>query len=225
MFYFSLGILILVLGLQIIRRFGGLFGSILRRFDLLKLKSGNIWEVEPPQVKVFKYIFIISIFIVFAAVFYQSFEQYRVWSQNELSKFLLPPYQSIAYFLGYSFTHFFKNYLISLVIALLFLSAAVFLNKKSQERFFEKEEPYLGALAIFLVGHPLWIYYLIAIFTVGLLGTLILHTKSIFGRSDFPKINRQYQEVRPPDIEKRFPFYHFWLPLAILVLIIGKILI
>ena len=176
MFYFSLGILILTVG-----------------------ASPRGWG----RSSVFKYIFIGGIILIFSLLFFQSGQQYRAWSQNEVSKFLLPPYQSIAYFLGYSFTHFFKNYLISLVIALLFLSAAVFLNKKFQERFFEKEEPYLGALAIFLVGHPLWIYYVIAICGIGFLGTLIFQLKW----------------------RERFPFYRFWLPLAILVLIIGKILI
>ena len=179
MFYFSLGILILTEGAFL------------------------YWQRRSFRFQVSGFMFHVSWIVIFGLLFFQSWQQYQVWSQNELSKFLLPPYQPIAYFLGYSFTHFFKNYLISLVIALLFLSAAVFLNKKFPEKFFEKEEPYLGAIAIFLVGHPLWIYYLIAILIIGLFGTLFFQFKW----------------------RARFPFYHFWLPLAISVLIIGKVLI
>jgi len=189
MFYFSLGILILTEGASLYRK--------RRSF-------------------VFKYIFIGGVILIFGFLFYQSWLQYRVWSQNELSKFLLPPYQSIAYFLGYSFTRFFKNYLISLVVALLFLSAAVFLNKKFQERFFEKEELYLGALAIFLVGHPFWMFYFLAVMTVGVLGSLFLKVTSYHAYRQAGKLQVT---------SRRFPFYRFWLPLAILVLIIGKVLI
>lgn len=159
---------------------------------------------------IFKYIFIGGVILIFGFLFYQSWLQYQVWSQNELSKFFLPPYQSITYFLSYSFTQFFKNHLISLAVALLFLAAAFLLNKKFQERFFEKEEPYLGALAIFLVGHPWWMYYIIVMLVLGLLGSIFL-----FLKAKSQKLKANY----------RFPFYHFWLPVALLVLIIGEILI
>lgn len=191
MFYFSLGILILTEGTSLFRR--------RRSF-------------------VFKYIFVGGIILIFGLLFYQSLMQYRVWSQNELSKFLLPPYQSVTYFLGYSFTHFFKNHLISLAAALLFLAAAFLLNKKFQERFFKKEELYLGALAIFLVVHPWWLYYIITILIIGVFGTLFLRiinlrtSDVINGTSDVQRL-------------KRFPFYHFWIPAAIILIIIKIFLV
>lgn len=142
--------------------------------------------------------------MIFGFLFYQSWQQYQVWSGNEISKFLLPPHHSINYFFFYIFTNFFQKQLIAFGAAFLFLAAAFLLNKKFQERFFEKEEPYLGALAIFLVGHPWWIYYFIVIGLIGVIGTL-------------------YLKIRHS--EKRFPFYNFWTPIAIVLIVIKIFLI
>ncbi len=161
------------------------------------------------KIKILRRFFIISIFVVIFWGFYESFLQYQIWSGDALSKFLLPPYHSISYFLGYSFTHFFKNYLISLGAGLLFLLGAVLLNNRFQKRFFEEEEPYLGALAMFLVGQPLWMIYFIIVMTVGVLGSLFLILKA---------------KAVGSETLHRFPFYYFWIPVAIIIVIIGKIL-
>lgn len=153
---------------------------------------------------VFKYIFLGGVILIFGFLFYQSYQQYQVWSGNEIFKFLLPSYQPINYFFFYCFTNFFEKQLIALGAAFLFLAAAFLLNKKFQERFFEKEEPYLGALAIFLVGHPWWMYYFIVVCLIGVVGTFYL------------KIRRS---------EKRFPFYHFWLPVAIILMVVKIFLV
>lgn len=42
--------------------------------------------------------------------------------------------------------------------ALLLLVLADRLNIKFKKRFFEDEEPYLGALAVFILGNPNWNY-------------------------------------------------------------------
>ncbi len=182
LFEISLAILILVLGLQIIRRFGGLFG----------IKNFNL-----------RYIFIISILIIFGMLFYQSYQQYQIWSQNGPSKFLLPPYQNINYFAFYVFMRFFVSYLISLVAAIVFLIVAKVLNKKYEERFFEPEEFWLGALAIFLVGYPGWLFYLVF---VVLLYSLIHIFSLLISRFSSSRIS----------------LYWLWIPTAIFVIIIGK---
>lgn len=200
LFYFSLAILILVLVLQIIRRFGGLFGirltSILRKSDFPKI------NVNIRKSDFLKYIFIISVFIIFLLLFYQSFQQFEVWSQNELSKFLLPPYQSVSYFIFYSFFRFFAPYLISLAAALIFLFTAKFFNKKYQERFFCSEELYFGALAIFLVGHPGWLFYSVILITFYFLLFIFYF---LFLKK-----------------EKRLSLYYLWIPMGIFVILIGK---
>jgi len=147
---------------------------------------------------VFRYLFIGAVIFIFVLAGHLSYQQYQIWSGNKLSVFLLPPYAPISYFLGYSFTHFFKNYLISLGAGILFLIGASWLNNKHQKRFFEEEEPYMGALAIFAAGHPFWMFYFLGIFSVGVVGTLYL------------KIIRS---------ERRFPFYNFWFPVSIIFLL------
>ena len=100
--------------------------------------------------------------------FYLVYAQYLAWRDGgELLKLLVPPYQSITYVFGYHFTRFALYYLISFLVAVLFLWTANYFNRRFGYRFFENEEAYLGAIAIFLLGNPLWryawIYYLIAL--------------------------------------------------------------
>jgi hypothetical protein len=186
MIYFSLGILILTEGASLYwrRSFGN--SSILKKFDLKKLTLA---------------IFIFSIFLIFFLLFCQSYQQFQVWSQNEVSKFLLPPHRSITYFIFYIGTRSFAPYLISLVVAFLFLFSAKILNKKYQEQFFYPEEPYFGALAIFLTGHPGWIFYAIFIIFIYLLIHILLSLAA-------------YR------LSLRLSLYYLWLPVAIFVIII-----
>ncbi|MFA5083950.1 MAG: hypothetical protein WC475_00990 [Candidatus Paceibacterota bacterium] len=153
---------------------------------------------------VFKKLFIGAIILVFGLLVFQALAQYQVWSGNALSRYLIPPYQSIAYFLKYSFTHFFENYLISLIAGILFLWLADSLNNRHQKRFFEEGEPYLGALAVFVMGQPLWLVYFIAVMSFGVLGTIFL-------------------KFRAKTRNSRFPFYYFWIPVAIIIMIIDKV--
>jgi GxxExxY protein len=150
---------------------------------ILILTWGGALRPRSERSFVFKYIFIGGIILIFGFLFYQSWQLYQVWW-----KFLLPPYQPIRYFFFYCFTNFFEKQLIALGAALLFLAAAFLLNKKFQERFFEKEEPYLGALAIFLVGHPWWIYYIIVIGLIGVIGTLYLKIKQFKQSEPHPNL-------------------------------------
>jgi hypothetical protein len=158
------------------------------------------------KTKILKRFFIISILVVIFWGLYQSFLQYQIWSENDLSKFLLPPYKSIGYFLKYSFLHFFQSHLISLGAGILFLWGATKLNKRFEKRFFEEDESYLGVLAMFMMGQPWWMVYFVIVMAVGVLGTFfpILKTK-ISGSTTL----------------YRFPFYYFWIPVAIIILI-GK---
>ena len=179
---------------------------------ILILAAGASFRVKGRSFRfhVLCFMFYVSWIVIFGLLFYKSCQQYQIWAGNELSKLLLPPHQPIFYFLKYSFTHFFENYLISLTAGLLFLWLANLLNNRCQKRFFEEGEIYLGALAIFVLGHPLWMFYFLAIMSVGVIGTLFLKVSS---------------SMLHASCCRRFPFYHFWLPVAAIVMIIGKILI
>ena len=147
-------------------------------------------------------IFLAAIVIIFSLGSYYGFRQYTAWLSDPLGKFLLPPYQDIGYFAFYSLTRFFAPYLVSFVFALLILWVAVAFNKKSDGIFFEKEEPYLAAISLFLVGHPGWLIYLIALILI----YFILHTSYFI---------LQRRTVR-------LPLYHLWVPTAFFVILINE---
>ena len=183
MTFLFLGILVIALGAQI----------FLRLFGYMRIAN------------IFKYIFYFSIAAIFSLLVYYSYQQYVVWQSVEPSKFLLPPYQAIDYFVKYVGARFFAPYLISLIAAILFLFEAKRLNKKYEERFFEPEELWLGALALFLVGWPGAFFYFI--------GLIVFY----FLLSTF------YFLLRGK--EHRLSLYYLWLLLAIIVIIMNKWLI
>lgn len=201
LFYFSLGILILSLGAQIILRSFGIGSRFKSTNNNPNLQIYKKVYSDAPICKAFGYIFFFSIFVVFVLLSYDSYLQYSAWSQNEVTKLFLPPYQPINYFLFYVGMRFFGPYLISLVFAFLFFVVAKYLNKKYQERFFYEEEFFIGALAIFLIGYPLAIFYLIGVISIYLLSHFILAGAS-------------------KNLGSRLSTYYLWLPIAISVIII-----
>ncbi len=177
---------------------GGVFSASRRR-----VKNQSIIRKFLNPLILSKYIFIFSILFIFVFLSYQSFRQYEIWTQDKISIYLLPPYNSIAYFIFYISTRFFAPYLISLVISILFLFSAKILNKKYQGRFFYPEELYFGALAIFLVSHPGWLIYLVSIIFIYLLLHVFLSIISHFSL-------------------QRLSLYYLWLPIAIFVILISE---
>lgn len=184
LFYFSLGILILILGAQIILRF----------FKILETDK---------RESLFKRLFLTAVILIFIALFCQSCGQYLIWSQNKISKYFLPPYQSINYFIFYVGARFFAPYLISLMTALIFLYSAKMLNKKCGERFFYPEEFYFGALSMFLVGHPGWVFYSIILIIVYFI--LLFASHFLFSKKG-----------------GRLSLFWLWLPTAISVILVSE---
>ncbi len=176
-------------------------------FGASRLTAGR-----PFSVKFIKTIFIFAIVAVFSLLIYYSYRQYVAWVSVEPSKFLLPPYQSIDYFIKYVGARLFAPYSISLVAALVFLYVAKTLNKKYEERFFEPEELWLGALALFLTGWPGSLFYLISLIFL----YLIIHIFITF-------YNKLFFRINPREVRVGLRFW--WLPLAIFVIIINKWLI
>jgi hypothetical protein len=79
--------------------------------------------------------------------------QYLVWKQGGFSSFFLPPYQSIAYFLRYSFFHFFIANILVLFFALAFY-LILRLVKKYRSSLISQEDLSLVLLAGLLVSWP-----------------------------------------------------------------------
>lgn len=150
-----------------------------------------------------KYSFCFSLLAVFIFLLGMSVNQFFEWKQNELSSYLLPPYQSIDYFIYYCFNRFFAAYAISAIISFLFLFSASFLNKKCGECFFEPEEPYFGALAIFLTAWPGFLVYIVFLVFI----YFLIHLYSLFVIHDS---------------SKRFSLYYLWLPASLFAIIINN---
>jgi hypothetical protein len=180
MFYFSLGTVFLVF-----------IASLFLRGRFLKRKFA-------------KYSFYFSLLAVFIFILSLCVVQFLKWKAGDFSSYLIPPYQSINYFVSYCFNRFFLQYFISAGIAFLFLFGANFLNKKFGERFFEPEEPYFGAFGIFLSGFPGFIFYVLI-----LAGAyLLFHLYFLVGRRSV-----------------RIPLYYLWLPAALFAIIMNNFII
>ena len=150
-------------------------------------------------------VFSLAIAAIFGTAAYQSWNQYLVWQNNDLGKLFLPPYQSWDYFVFYARTRFFNSYFLSLLIGLVLLWTAKKMNQKYGERFFERVEPYLMATAIFVVGHPAWLFYLMVVLSVFLIINFSFSTFHFWLNKEMPRIS----------------LYYLWLPAAILVIIIS----
>ena len=163
-----------------------------------------------------KHLFLATIVLAVVVFVYLTIAQYFVWQNSgTFSKYLVPPYQGWGYVLSYTSTHQAFNYFISLAAALIFLYFTVTLNKRFKNRFFEKEEPYLGALSIFVLSHPLWLYYLSALLTVYLIVQFYFFIKH---HVDQRKIREERSALAP-----RIPMYWLWLPIGILVILIERL--
>lgn len=182
-FYFSLAVLIFVLGAS-------------------RLKAGRF----------FSYVFYFSIAAIFSLLVYYSYQQYVAWQSVEPSKYLLPPYASFNYFIKYVGFRFFGPYLISLAASLLLLFSLNRLNKKYEERFFYPEELPMAALAMFLTGWPGSLFYFVGLISV----YLIIHFLISIYYKFFLRFGLN---------EIRVSLRHWWIPIAIIVIIINKWLV
>jgi hypothetical protein len=151
-------------------------------------------------LKIFRLIFIVSIAVVLFLIAYKIFILYQLWLKNDFYRHLLPP--ESLYFYSFSWHNFIKPFFISLLIAFVFILISKFFNRKYNERFFDNEEYYVGALALFLTSYPGCFFYIFFL----LIFYLIAHLVFFF-------FLRQKQAIR-------LSLYYFWIPVAIFVIII-----
>lgn len=103
-----------------------------------------------------------AVFIFTLALLY-TFLQYGVWKEDPFSQNLLPPHQSILYFVKYAGTHFWLAPLLSLIVSITFYGFLRILKHKN-ERFFEESEVELGAFTALLAGWPRMVVFFPAAF-------------------------------------------------------------
>lgn len=159
----------------------------------------QVWKKDW-LIKHLKKIFVLVIILVVAYFTYFSYLQYQAF-QLGVMRYIFETPTGWQYFLSYTRMNIFGSYLVSLIAALGFLGLAIFFNKKFNERFFEPEEPYLGALAIFLIGYPGWLFYLGILIMIYLINHLLMLKKGTL-------------------VVQRLSLRYLWLPTAILVSLI-----
>lgn len=138
--------------------------------------------------------------VIFSSLLVLAFAQYHVWQINPIGKFLLPPYQDISYALFYIFQRIIFPWIFSAIAGVAVAFAALRLNKKFQERFFEAEEPFIIGVSIFLCGYPGFLFYIVFMGVTGVLLSLV------------------YLVLK----KERAPLYHFWIPIALSAIIISN---
>ncbi len=94
--------------------------------------------------------------------------QYAVWSQSPVSQYFLPPHQSIAYFMRYSWFHFARGPAVTFGVGMLFFILFHIGYKISAGRFFYQDEEYTGALAILANPWPQNILVIGCVLVLGL---------------------------------------------------------
>lgn len=139
--------------------------------------------------------FWLSVALILGYVSYTAYLQYRAFETGPLS-LVLGTVEGLKWFVGYAQLHFLNEYLVSLITAIAVTLFAEYLNRKKGERFFEREELYIAALGIFLVGYPGFIFYVPFVLVLSSLISLLFVSRG-----------------------ERLPLYYFWTPSAIVVLL------
>jgi hypothetical protein len=228
MFIFNLCIILSIL----------FFGIFKKRLPSLKT-LGNLIE------------FVIGYLIIFALIL--SVINYFSWKNNEVSKYLLPPYSSFIYIFRYSWQHYWASSVITILFALIVFWGIKWLNKKFNDTFFYDEEPYLAALGILVTSWPNCLIFLSLVLFLGVISHLIiLFFDSIMSKRAKRGSLRNAQtaeragvlsEAKKSEVvcasskihardfgtfSKASPFrlslLYFWLPCALLVLLLGGII-
>ncbi len=135
--------------------------------------------------------FLYSSLLAAAYLIVIGFLQFRSFQSGVLGG-VLGTGKGLQWFLSYVQLHFWNEYVVSFIAAILFLLISYYLNKKFKGRYFEPEERYLAATGIFLVGYPLWLFYIVIVLVLSTLASALFVKKG-----------------------ERLPLYHFWIPTAL----------
>lgn len=151
----------------------------------------------------FRLVWWVSIVGILVILTYLTTLQYRAWLAHPVSRYLLPPHQTPAYFISYLGARLYLPWLIAFAAALAIRLIMRAMNRRFGERFFEEEEFLTASLAVFLTGYPGFLVYGAFMFFAALVRT----AWSVFAKRG------------------RAPLYHLWLPMGILAILIRQFLI
>ncbi len=179
----------------------------------LGLFAQCVFPKERGRERIVKMLCAAAVFIVAASVLCLMAAQYMAWSEaGPPAAYLVPPHQSMSYVISYVFAREGASYAVSLTAALALAAVMTWANRRHKERFFEKEEPYLAALAVFLLGDPsapyAWLWYIGAVLLAAALS------------ASFRLLITSHQL---PVTSYRFSLYYLWLPLALGVILVESL--
>lgn len=141
---------------------------------LLFLLNINFIKVE--ENKKARIIFYLLFLIILTFIIYSSlltFLQYKEWKEHPISKYLLPPYQNINYFLTYSLFRYFRDFYFRLIGVFLTFMIIFFINfVLKRDVFYEDEKFILPAISL-LFAFPYNLLFIILGFFVLLLIIMI----------------------------------------------------
>lgn len=143
--------------------------------------------------------------VMAVTVVYRAFFQYYVWHTNTATDFLLPPYTPITYFLAYIMRRFVSPYMLSFFAGILVWIVMRWLNKKYQDRFFYEKELVIVPAALFLVGYPGLIVYVL--FSLGVFMGLSIFRTIFFSKTTTTSLR------------------YLWLPIAMCVILINELVL
>lgn len=148
--------------------------------------------------RIYLILFILTILIFILWSLFLSVKQYYIWKNNIFSKYLLPPYQNITYYLNYSYFHFWRDFifrLLGIFVVIIFMKTLSFLLKR--DIFYDDEKILVPYFSLFIF-FPYNIMFLF-------LGFFVLELVIIFNMIFKFKDNRYYS------------FRDFWIFLAWIV--------
>jgi len=157
-------------------------------------------------------IYLLGIVILFSLAFFKTIYTYFLWKNHPLSHFLLPPFRSINYFLGYSFFHFFRLPLYNFFSSFILFALMKIFNKIFNKRLFYEEEIYFGSFGMLVAEFPTNLFL---VFLIIILGIFVFLIKKI-------KIFKGLSLVFGT---KFVSLYYLWLPLTIFVIIFKNYLL
>ncbi len=170
---------------------------------LLLIAGGAQVFLRSFSVRVARIIYWTAASFSFLWAAHTSYLQYLTWKMSSLGQLLLPPHESIFYFIQYVGWRFFSPVLVLFLFSLLFIFAAKSMNKKGGERFFEKDEIYIAALTIVNAGYPQVLVFFVSFAVIFLLINIF-----------FTAIRGGSSRISP---------YYLWIPAAVIAIIISEL--
>jgi hypothetical protein len=155
---------------------------------------------EEKKNKIYLILFSLTIlFFTFWSLFL-SLAQYLVWKNHYFSKYLLPPYQKIDYYLSYAYFHFWRDFIFRLIGVLIIVLLMNFLNFVfRRDIFYDDEKILVPYLSLFFRFPYNALFLLIGFFALFLI-ILISHF--------------------PSPTSNRYSFRQYWLYLALILFLL-----